>query len=107
MKEKDTIDNLRKLIDDLDKALAKLLNERAKLAIRIGNVKKELGLEVYSPEREEEIMRNVEALNMGPLSTAAIKRLFERIIDESRALERDGMKDIAARKKPGRKSKDD
>ena len=91
MKEKDSIESLRDKIDELDRALTKLLNERAELAVRIGKVKKQLGLQVYSPEREEEIMRHVEEMNDGPLSTSAMKRLFERIIDESRSIEREGM----------------
>jgi chorismate mutase len=75
-------------IDEVDLQLVKLLNDRARYATEIGKVKLTLGLDPYSPRREEEVMKNVTTLNAGPLSTQAIRRLFERIIDESRSLER-------------------
>jgi chorismate mutase len=78
----------RDRIDEIDIELVKLLNERTKCAEEIGKIKLLLGLEAYSPEREEEVKRNVTALNRGPLSVKAIQRLFERIIDESRSAER-------------------
>ncbi len=78
----------RDRIDALDLELVKILNERAHCAEEIGKLKLEMGIEAYSPEREKEVMRNVSAANSGPLSIKAIKRLFERIIDESRSVER-------------------
>ncbi|MBI3004987.1 MAG: chorismate mutase [Ignavibacteriales bacterium] len=81
----------RKKIDELDAELVKLLNERAKFAEEIGKLKSQLGLDAYSPEREEEIMENVAKKNSGPLSLQAIRRLYERIIDESRSVERSAM----------------
>jgi len=78
----------RDRIDTLDLELVKILNERAHCAEEIGKLKLEMGIEAYSPEREKEVMRNVSAANSGPLSIKAIKRLFERIIDESRSVER-------------------
>lgn len=75
-------------IDELDCQLVKLLNERASYATEIGKIKLALGLDAYSPRREEEVMKNVTSQNTGPLSTQAIRRLFERIIDESRSVER-------------------
>lgn len=83
-----SLDDWRKKIDAIDLQLVKLLNERAHSAEEIGKIKLELGLEAYSPEREEEVMRNVTKNNPGPLSGQAIRRLFERIIDESRSIER-------------------
>jgi chorismate mutase len=82
------LDEWRKKIDEIDLQLVKLLNERARCAEEIGKIKLELGLDAYSPEREEEVMRNVTLNNPGPLSQQAMRRLFERIIDESRAVER-------------------
>ncbi len=82
------LDEWRKRIDDIDLQLVKLLNERAHCAEEIGKIKLELGLDAYSPQREEEVMRNVTSGNSGPLSGYAIRRLFERIIDESRSVER-------------------
>jgi chorismate mutase len=78
----------RDRIDEIDLELVKLLNERTKCAEEIGKIKLLLGMEAYSPEREEEVKRNVLTANRGPLSVKAIQRLFERIIDESRSAER-------------------
>lgn len=82
------LDDWRKKIDDIDIQLVKLLNERTTCAMEIGKLKLDLGLDAYSPEREVEVMRNVSASNRGPLSSEAIRRLFERIIDEARSVER-------------------
>jgi chorismate mutase-like protein len=87
----DPLAEWRKKIDDIDQHLVALLNERARYAEEIGKVKLSLGLDAYSPEREEEVMENVLRANQGPLSPQAIRRLFERIIDESRAVERQAM----------------
>jgi chorismate mutase len=78
----------RRKIDEIDLQLVKLLNDRARYAMEIGKVKLALGLDAYSPRREEEVMKNVTTQNAGPMSTQAIRRLFERIIDESRSVER-------------------
>ncbi len=88
-----SLDEWRKKVDEVDLELVELLNRRAEYAAEIGKVKRKLGLDAYSPEREEEIMRNVLSNNHGPLSPQAIRRLFERIIDESRAVERLAMTD--------------
>lgn len=78
----------RDRIDALDRALLCIMNERVKCANVIGAIKKRLGMPVYVPAREEEVIRNVVAGNEGPLSDAAVRRLFERVIDETRSLER-------------------
>lgn len=85
------LDEWRKKIDAVDLLLVKLLNDRAHFAEEIGKVKLLLGLGAYTPEREEEVMKNVTDANGGPLSPQAVRRLFERIIDESRAVERTAM----------------
>ena len=82
------LEDLRRRIDLLDASLVKLLNARAACALEIGRLKRDLGLPIYQPEREAEVVRNVQAANTGPLDQRAIKRLFERIIDEARHLER-------------------
>jgi len=86
------IDNLRKKIDKIDLQLVKLLNERAAYADQIGIIKRVLNTPVYVPEREEQVIKNIQAENPGPLSANAVKRLYERIIDESRRLEHDNYK---------------
>ncbi|NUQ81614.1 MAG: chorismate mutase [Bacteroidetes bacterium] len=85
----DEMDALRQQIDELDRQLVRILNERAQLANQIGEVKKRLKLPVYNPQRETEVMKNVTGHNPGPLPEDAIRRLFERIIDETRRLERE------------------
>ncbi|MCY3775731.1 MAG: chorismate mutase [Candidatus Aminicenantes bacterium] len=83
------IDRWRSNIDRIDLELVELLNRRSKCAIEIGKIKHKLKLSVYDPEREEEVIRLVQEATGGPLSKSAIKRLFERIIDESRRAERE------------------
>jgi chorismate mutase len=54
----------------------------------VGRLKQEAGMPIYQPTRENEVLANAEKNNNGPLSHAAIRRLFERIIDEARSAER-------------------
>jgi chorismate mutase len=79
---------LRRNIDEIDDVLVKLLNQRANWALEVGAAKRGVDLPIYEPEREAEVMRHVLAANRGPLSAEAIERLFERVIDESRSLQR-------------------
>jgi len=81
----------RRRIDDLDKKLVELLNERSRCALEIGKIKQAEHLPLYQPDREKEVLQNAERNNTGPLTDAAVRRLFERIIDEARAAERDAM----------------
>lgn len=83
-----TIEDYRKDINRLDQELLRIFNERAALALKIGEIKKEQGLPVYDPEREKRIFEAMSLANPGPLENEAIIRLFERVIDESRRLER-------------------
>jgi chorismate mutase len=86
-----SLSDWRRRIDELDRKLVELLNERSKCALEIGKLKKEAKLPLYQPDRESEVLANAERNNQGPLSDAAIRRLFERIIDEARAAERTAM----------------
>jgi len=83
-----TIDDLRRRIDAIDEQLVALLNARAECALAIGQEKKLAGMEVYQPDREAEVLKHVQVVNGGPLDNGAMKRLFERVIDEARRLER-------------------
>ncbi len=83
-----TIDDYREEINRLDRELLRIFNARAALALKIGEIKKQQGLPVYDPEREKRIFETMSNDNPGPLENAAIIRLFERVIDESRRLER-------------------
>jgi len=82
------IEALRDEIDRLDGELVKLLNLRAAQALQIGRIKRTLRMEIYQPSREEAVLRHVRGINPGPLDADAVARLFERIIDEARRLER-------------------
>ncbi len=81
----------RRRIDEIDKKLVELLNERSHCALEIGKLKQAANIPLYQPDRENEVLANAERTNPGPLTDAAIRRLFERIIDEARAAERDAM----------------
>jgi chorismate mutase len=83
-----TIDDLRQEIDRLDSELLRIFNQRADFALKIGEIKKGRGLPVYDPAREKIIFQRMKTENPGPLDGEAIVRLFERVIDESRRLER-------------------
>ncbi|HEY3489895.1 MAG TPA: chorismate mutase [Candidatus Deferrimicrobiaceae bacterium] len=82
------INEVRKRIDLLDDVLLRIFNERARLALEIGHLKKGLGLPVYDPAREKRVFTRMKEDNPGPLDDGAIVRLFERVVDESRRLER-------------------
>jgi chorismate mutase len=82
------LDEWRRRIDGIDEQLMRLINSRSACAIEIGRVKRSVGLPVYSPEREAWILDRVMRENPGPLDALAVRRVFERIIDESRRLER-------------------
>lgn len=82
------IDDYRRRIDQIDEQLMKLLNSRSACAVEIGRLKRHVGLPVYQPEREKLILERVARNNPGPLDSGAVQRVFERVIDESRRLER-------------------
>ncbi len=82
------INEIRKRIDLLDDVLLRIFNERARLALEIGHAKKGLNLPVFDPAREKRIFNRMKDENPGPLDDAAIVRMFERVVDESRRLER-------------------
>lgn len=78
----------RDQIDEIDRKLVSLLNERTSIVERLGRVKEELQLPIYEPKREDEVFQNIVDCNRGPLPSDALKRLFERIVDEMRSLQR-------------------
>ena len=83
-----SIDDWRNKIDEIDRKLVQLLNERSQCAIEIGRLKRVLNMRIYDPEREREIFERVRDHNDGPLDNASLQRLFERVIDECRRIER-------------------
>jgi len=80
----------RNEIDALDRELLDLLNRRTRVVESIGRIKQRMEMPVYEPKREQDVFRNVVGNNHGPLSHDALKRIFERIIDEMRALQKMG-----------------
>lgn len=78
----------RRKIDAIDDQIVGLLNSRSACAVEIGRIKRDLGLPIYFPEREEMILKRITSQNPGPLEPIAVRRVFERVIDESRRLER-------------------
>jgi chorismate mutase len=82
------VDDLRRRIDQIDDQLMRLLNSRSACAVEIGRIKRQIGMAVYQPEREKWILERAERNNPGPLDSGAVRRVFERVIDESRRLER-------------------
>jgi chorismate mutase-like protein len=78
----------RQRIDELDLGILKLLNQRTLVVQEIGRVKQCVSLPIYEPRREEQVFANVLGNNPGPLPNDAVKRLFERIIDEMRTVQK-------------------
>jgi chorismate mutase len=87
MENPDNINDLRERINSIDDELLRLFNERAKLALEIGRMKKEQGLPIHIPSREEQIITRVQQENPGPLPPTSIARLYQQLIEESRTLE--------------------
>ncbi|MXY24601.1 MAG: chorismate mutase [Acidobacteria bacterium] len=83
-----SLDAFRGQIDRLDAEIVRLLNARATCANEIGWLKGRVGMEIYDPAREKAVLQHVRQTNPGPLDGDAVARVFERIIDESRRMER-------------------
>jgi chorismate mutase len=82
------LDEYRVLIDEVDRRIVELLNERTRVVEEIGRVKREAQLPIYEPKREELVFANITSSNQGPISAAGLRRIFERIIDEMRTIQR-------------------
>lgn len=78
----------RKKIDELDRKLAALLNERAAAAVEIGRLKRNTSLPVYEPDREREVIANVQRSNTGPLTERDLAQIYERIMDVMRSIQK-------------------
>ena len=78
-------------LSEIDLRILELLNERTRVVEQIGAVKRECALPVYEPKREEAVFRNVVDHNGGPLTADALRRIFERIVDEMRTLQKQTM----------------
>lgn len=86
MKELD-LDALRKAIDEVDGRLLELIAERVRLVLEVGDYKRERGIPIYDPERERQLLDRLTSRAPAPLQADTVRRVFERLIDESRRLE--------------------
>lgn len=82
-----SIDHQRDQIDAIDLQIVELLSDRARCAHAIGMRKREIGLPIFIPERESQIIEKISAKNRGPLSNKTIEAIFRTIISETRAYE--------------------
>jgi len=87
------ISDWRDKIDDADRRILEMLNERARYVLALVRLKKSAGIPIYEPRREEAVFENIRAHNGGPLPSDAVQRIFERIIDEMRAIQRAPLED--------------
>ena len=81
----------RRKIDDLDRRLVQLLNERAQCAHEIGKLKRNSGMPIYEPDREKVIFENIKQNNPGPLSEMQLRMVYERLVDVMRQIQREEM----------------
>ena len=81
------LEEFRVSIDQIDRGIVALLNERTRVVEEIGRVKHEAALPIYEPKREEMVFANITGANHGPIGQDAVRRIFERIIDEMRSIQ--------------------
>ncbi len=82
------LDHLRTRINDIDQRLIRLLNDRAKAAASIGDLKRAKGIPIYAPHRESHVLSRVLALSKGPLPKRSIEGIYREIMSGSFALEK-------------------
>jgi chorismate mutase len=90
----------RKKIDELDRRLVDLLSERARAAVEIGRLKRNTSLPIYEPDRERMVFANVQEANPGPLSGRDLVRIYERIMDVMRNVQKEEIVPKAKAGKP-------
>ena len=83
------IEDWRKKIDELDRKLVELLSERARAAVEIGRLKRDTSLPIYEPDRERTVFSNVQEANPGPLTGRDLVRIYERIMDVMRNVQKE------------------
>jgi chorismate mutase len=85
------LEELRRVIDEVDQKILALLAERVRLVLAVGDVKRERQMPAYDPERERRILDRLASLAQPPLDGTTVRRVFERLIDEARRLEQHHM----------------
>jgi chorismate mutase len=79
----------RKKIDEIDRKLVELINQRAEAAHEIGKLKRNLGMPIYEPDREQKVFSNVREVNKGPLPDRDLLRIYERLMDIMRQIQQE------------------
>jgi chorismate mutase/prephenate dehydratase len=82
------LQNLRKQIDRIDLQILELLNKRSTIGQKIGKIKRELAQPIYDPQREEELLRELEQKNKGPITSGAIRSIYREVFSSSRSLQK-------------------
>jgi chorismate mutase len=98
------ISDWRDKIDDLDRKLAALLNERAAAVVEIGRLKRKLGMAIYEPNRERQVLENVQSSSKGPLVEGDLIKIYERLLDAMRNIQK---REIAPDDPPARETERD
>jgi len=83
------IEDWRKKIDEVDRRLVELISERARAVVEIGKLKRNTSMPIYEPDRERVVFENVQAANHGPLPGRDLVRIYERIIDVMRNVQKE------------------
>ena len=89
------IEDWRKKIDELDQKLVELISQRARAAVEIGKLKRNTSMPIYEPDRERIVFENVQAVNRGPLAGRDLVRIYERIIDVMRNVQKEEIAPVA------------
>ncbi|NLW86059.1 MAG: prephenate dehydratase [Planctomycetes bacterium] len=79
---------LRQSIDDLDRRIVELLNERARVVIQVGKAKQVDGTPIYAPDREQAVLKRIAELNHGPLPQNTLQAIYRELMSGSFVLER-------------------
>jgi chorismate mutase len=82
-----TLEALRRDIDAIDDRILELVAERVRKVLEVGKYKRQAGLAIYDPERERRMLERLSAAAPHPLERDTVRRIFERLVDESRTLE--------------------
>ncbi|MCB1191628.1 MAG: prephenate dehydratase [Leptospiraceae bacterium] len=82
------LENLRKIIDQLDTEIVEKIQERARIAKKIGEFKKENKSPIYRPDREKEVYEKIKSLNKGIISNYTLEAIYREIMSASFSVER-------------------
>jgi chorismate mutase len=88
---KNALTDCRSRIDVVDRQIVELLNQRTRIVEQIGRIKRQMAMPIYEPKREDEVFANAIEASAGPLPPEAVRRIFERIIDEMRVVQKTKM----------------